>query len=125
MPATEELDKLTLHIRKALPDPKAVTHLQTNPQAGLVEFSWHSRHYVVTPALVVFELKDGKNLLVTGYSMLIQAALQTRDRNSKIIEEVVKKLGSADENMRTHQERGLALLGEVKKTLLRLAGKRA
>ena len=125
MPTAQDLEDLTRHIRKILPDPKALTHLKTNAEASLVEFGWHSRHFVVTTGLGVFELKDGRNLLITGASMLIQAALQTKDRNMKIVEAVVETLQAAEENMRTHRERGFALLTEVKKTLSRLAGKRA
>lgn len=124
MPTPQELDDLTLYIRKILPDPKALANLRTNPQAGVVEFNWHARHFVVTPTLEVFELK-GKTLLVTGASMLIQAALRTKDKNTKILEAVVETLRKAEDNMRTHRERGFALLAEVKKTLSRLAGKPA
>jgi hypothetical protein len=70
----------------------------------------------------VYELK-GKTLLITGILMLIQAALQTKDRHTKIIEVVVETLQAAEENMRTNRDRGYSLLSEVKKTLSRLAGK--
>ena len=124
MPAAPTLEDLTLHIRKVLPEPKALAHMQTNAQAGVVEFNWHSRHFVVRPTMEVYELK-GKTLLITGISMLIQAALQTKDRNTKIIEAVVESLQAAEENMRTNRERGYSLLAEVKKILSRLAGKPA
>lgn len=124
MAATPTLDDLTIHIRKVLPDSKALAHLQTNAQAGVVEFNWHSRHFVVKPTLEVFELK-GRTLLITGISMLIQAALQTKDRHTKIIEAVVESLKAAEENLRANRDRGFSLLTDVKKTLSRLAGKHA
>lgn len=124
MPAAPNLEELTVHIRKVLPEPKALAHLQTNAQAGVVEFNWHARHFVVRPTMEVYELK-GRTLLITGISMLIQAALQTKDRNTKIIEVIVETLQAAEESMRTNRERGYSLLAEVKKTLSRLAGKHA
>ena len=122
METTPELEELTKHIRRILPDQKALSNLKSNSQARVVEFNWHSRHFVVTPALGVFELK-GQNLLITGSSLLIQAALQTKDRNSKVLEGVIKSLQTAEETMRSNRDRALATLEEVKKTMSRLVGK--
>ncbi|MBI2947239.1 MAG: hypothetical protein HYY23_06305 [Verrucomicrobia bacterium] len=122
MATAQELDELTQHIRKILPDQKAMSNLRTNPQANVVEFTWHARHFVVRPTLDVFELK-GQTLLITGASMLIQAALRTKDKNTKVIEAVIETLHAAEDNMRGNPDRGLALLSEIKKTLSKLAGK--
>jgi hypothetical protein len=122
MATAQELDQLTLHIRKVLPDQKAMSNLRPNPQGNVVEFTWHARHFVVRPTLDVFELK-GQTLLVTGASMLIQAALRTRDKNTKSVEVVIETLRVAEENMRGSRDRGLALLSEIKKTLSKLTGK--
>ena len=99
-----------------------MTNLRTNAQAGVVEFTWHARHFVVKPTLDVFELK-GQTLLITGASMLISAALRTKDKNTKIVEAVIETLHAAEENMRASPDRGLSLLTEVKKILGKLAGK--
>jgi hypothetical protein len=121
MPTNQELEDLTQYIRKILPDQKALSHLKINPQAGVAEFTWHARHFVVRPTLDVFEVK-GQTLLITGASMLIQAALRTKDRNAKIIEAVIETLHAAEDNMRGSPDKGLALLVEVKKALAKLAG---
>lgn len=120
--SAQELDELAQYIGKTLPDQKAMANLRTNAQAGVAEFTWHARHFVVKPTLEVFELK-GQTLLITGASMLIQAALRTKDKNAKVVEAVIETLHAAEENMRGSQDRGLALLVEVKKTLMKLAGK--
>ena len=124
MATTSELEELSGYIRQTLPDQKAILRLQKNEQAGIVEFTWHARQFVVRPNLEVFELK-GKNLLITGASMLMQAALKTKEKNKKVIEAVVDTLHAAEENMRGNTSKGLALLTEVKKILARLAGKQA
>lgn len=122
MATAQELDDLTQYIRKTLPDQKALANLRANPQAGVVEFTWHARHFVVKMSLEVFELK-GQTLLITGASMLISAALRTKDKNTKVVEAVIETLHAAEDNMRGSADRGLALLTEVKRTLSRLAGK--
>lgn len=122
MATPQELDELTQYIKKILPDQKALSNLRPNPAANVVEFTWHARHFVVRTSLDVFELK-GQTLLITGASMLISAALRTKDKNTKIVEAVIESLRAAEENMRSHQERGLSLLTEVKKTLGKLSGK--
>ena len=121
MPTTQELDDLTGYIRKMLPDLKQLSNMRHNESAGVVEFDWHARHFVATAALKVFELK-GQSLLLTCSSILMQAALQTKDRNGKIVGEIVETLRSAEETMRGNQKDGLALIGAVKKTLFKLLG---
>ncbi len=122
MATTQELDDLTRHVRLMLPDLKQLSHMRHNEQAGVIEFDWHARHFVVTPTLNVFELK-GQSLILTCSSILMQAALRTKDRNGKIVGEIVETLRAAEETMRGNQKEGLALVVAVKKTLLRLVGK--
>ena len=123
MATTQELAELEQYIRRVLPDQKFLTGMKPNEAAGIMEFTWHARHFAVTLTLDVFELK-GQSLLLTGASMLMQAALRTKERNNKVLGTVVETMRTAEENMRgVNLERGLALLGDAKKTLLRLAGK--
>jgi hypothetical protein len=123
MATTQELEDLTRYIRRMLPDPKRLTNMRNNEPAGVVEFEWHARSFVALPTLRVFELK-GKSLMMTGSSMLMQAALHTNDKNTKVFGEIVDTLRTAEETMRGDQKEGLALLQQVKKTLLKLAGKK-
>ncbi|MBI4661595.1 MAG: hypothetical protein HY735_22460 [Verrucomicrobia bacterium] len=121
---SQELDELVRHIRHVLPDQKLLTHVHHNQEARLVEFTWHSRHFVVRPTLEVFELK-GKTLMITGASQLMQAALRTKDRNIKVVGMLVATLQDAEDNMRVHPEKAFNLLKQVKETLHRMAGKSA
>lgn len=122
MATLDELKDLTGYIRKMLPDLKQLTNMRNNETAGAVEFDWHSRHFLVTPTLNVFELK-GQSLILTCSSILMQAALRTKDRNGKIVGEIVETLRTAEETMRSDQKEGLALVEAVKKTLAKLIGK--
>jgi hypothetical protein len=123
MATIQELEDLTRYIRRILPDPKRLNNMRHNEPAGAVEFEWHARHFVALPTLKVFELK-GQSLMLTGSSMLIQAALHTNDKNSKVLGEIVDILRTAEETMRGDQKEGLALLVQVKRTLLKLSGKK-
>ena len=119
---SQELSDLVQYIRRILPDQRHLTHVHQNKEANIVEFTWHSRHFVVKPTLEAFELK-GKTIMVTGASQLMQAALRTKDRNTKIVGALLETIRSAEDNMRVHPEKAYALLKQVKATLLRLAGK--
>ena len=119
MATIQELDDLTKYIRRMLPDLKQLSNMRHNESAGAVEFDWHARHYVVTSALNVFELK-GQSLILTSSSILMQAALRTKDRHSKIVGAIVETLRAAEETMRSKPKDGLALLESVKKTLAKL-----
>ena len=122
MATIQELDDLTKYIRRMLPDLKQLSNMRHNESAGAVEFDWHARHYVVTTVLNVFELK-GQSLILTCASILMQAALRTKDRNSKIVGAIVESLRSAEETMRSNPKDGIALLESVKKILVKLIGK--
>ena len=122
MATTQELDDLTQHVRRMLPDLKQLSNLRHNVEAGVLEFTWHARQFVVMTTLKVFELK-GQSLMLTCSSMLMQAALHSKDRNFKVVTQVIDSLRSAEELMKNEQHKGLALLGQVRKVLLKLAGK--
>lgn len=122
MATIQELNDLTQHIRRTLPDRKQLINMRPNEPAGMVEFDWHARHFIVTPTLNVFELK-GQSLILTCSSILMQAALHTKDRNAKVIAQVIDTLRTAEESMRENQKDGLALLEAVKRSLLKLMGR--
>ncbi|MBI4662995.1 MAG: hypothetical protein HY735_29655 [Verrucomicrobia bacterium] len=118
----QDLQELTDYIRKTLPQSNSISNINANQQAGVVEFGWQSRHFVVKPSLEVMELK-GKSLFITGASMLMQAAFMKRSSNEKVVETVVTTLQQVEDTIRRDRERALALLQTVKQTLARLAGK--
>lgn len=116
------LTELTEYVRKTLPQASSISDLKSNDQANVIEFGWQSRHFVVKPSLEVMEMK-GKNLFITGASMLMQTAFMKRTSNEKVIETLVNTLQQIEEVVRRDHERGLKLLQSVKQTLGRLAGK--
>lgn len=118
----QTLQELTDYIRKTLPQSGAIANMNPNEQAGIVEFAWQSRKFVVKRSLEVMELKD-KHLFITGASMLMQAAFMKKNSNEKVLEVVVNTLQQVEEIVRRDREKGLALLQSVKGTLGRLAGK--
>lgn len=118
----QTLQELAEYIRKTLPQSSSIANLSTNEQAGVVEFSWQSRNFVVRPSLEVMEMKS-KNLYITGASMLMQAAFMTRNANQKVIEGIVNTLQQVEDTVKRDRERGLSLLQSAKQTVARLAGK--
>ncbi|MBI4658757.1 MAG: hypothetical protein HY735_07890 [Verrucomicrobia bacterium] len=122
MATIQELDDLTKYIRRMLPDLKQLSNMRNNETAGAVEFDWHARHFVVTPALAVFELK-GQTLTLTCSSILMQAALRTKDKHAKVVGAIIESLRAAEETMRGKPTEGLALLEAVKRSLVKLIGK--
>ncbi len=91
MATVPDLQQLTDHIRNTLPNQQFLAEVQLNEQAGIVRFSWHSRHFVAKPTLEVFELK-GASILITSASMLMDAALRTKDRNVKGVGAIITTL---------------------------------
>lgn len=120
----QELSDLVQYIRRIIPDQKQLTHMNTNEESGFAEFNWHTRHFLVKPSLHVFELK-GATLMITGASQLMQAALRTKDRHSKVLGAIIENIRGAEESMKARPEKSFVLLRQVKDTLLRLAGKPA
>jgi hypothetical protein len=118
----QNLDELTQYIRQTLPQSKAILNLRAEEKSDVVRFTWNSREFVVKKSLEVLEVR-GRNVYITGASMLLQTVLMKRDRNEKILEAVVATLSEVEGMVRTNSERGLALLGTVKQTLGKLAGK--
>lgn len=118
----QNLTELTEYIRKTLPQSNSISHFKANDQAGVIEFAWQSRNFVVKPSLEVMEMK-GKSLFITGASMLMQTAFMKRNSNEKVIDTVVNTLQQIEDLVRRDRERGLQMLQSVKQTLGRLAGK--
>ena len=122
MPTPQELHDLMDYVNRMLPDRQQIANMQQNASAGAVQFDWYTRHFIVMPTLSVFELR-GQSLMLTCSSILMQAALQTRDRNTKVAGEIVETLRTAEKLMPEEQIKGLALLVEARKALQRLAKK--
>lgn len=120
MPEFQNLQELEEYVRKTLPDSKAIQKLKRNDEAKFVDFHWHQRHFAVQQNLAVFEIKDGRNLFITGASRLVQASLLIKDRNSKVLGAVVETLERAEEVARTNREQALALVASCKSTIGRL-----
>jgi len=118
----QDLEELARHIQRVLPDRAKLTRLEWNPNAGVVELTWSTRQFVVRPNLATFEVR-GRTLMVTGASTLLQSTLQTKDRHARILGAVIEAIRTAEDNLRGNPEMSLALLDEVRNTLLRLARK--
>lgn len=117
------LDELTQYLRQTLPQANAMQNLQLRADVGAVTFRWNSRDFLVRPSLEVLELK-GSNVVITGASMLMQAALLTKKRNDKLVGGMVETLRQAEDLIKANQKQnGVSLLDTVKKTLATLAGK--
>ncbi|MBM3837822.1 MAG: hypothetical protein FJ398_07615 [Verrucomicrobia bacterium] len=121
MATSAELDELVQCVRRVLPAQRQFTRLEQNLPAGIVEVTWHSRNFAVTPRLEVVELK-GRTLVCTGASMLLQTALRTKERNNRMLSALIETLRMAEDSMRFNPERGFALLEDVKDTLLKSSG---
>ena len=120
----ETLDDLAGYIRETLPQPRSIVNLHPMRNGAAVCFSWHDREFVVNPSLQTLEIKKDA-LFVTGASMLLQLALLKRSRNEKVLGAVVESLRQVEDmiNNPLNREQGLDLLGSVKATLRKLAGK--
>ncbi|MBI4659172.1 MAG: hypothetical protein HY735_10045 [Verrucomicrobia bacterium] len=122
MATAQELDELVGQVRRILPDQRHLTRLAANEQSGVVEIIWHSRQFAVTTALEVFEVK-GRTLILSGASRLIQSSLRTKEKHKKVLGAVIEAIRIAEDSMRFDPDRGLILLEEAKKALLKLARK--
>jgi hypothetical protein len=108
-------------IRKRMPNPRELSHIEPLGTSA-VTFVWHQRKCAVNIKLEVFELKDGKVLLVTGASQLIQSVLRTVVMHQRVVEDVIQLLASAEELLRSQKDMGLQKTAEAKKLLARLIG---
>jgi hypothetical protein len=95
-PIAANLEHLAQYIRRTLPLPDAIVHMEINVWQGVVQFSWEARKFVVTPSLETFELK-GHNLFVTAASILVQAVLAKQKKTARIVSEVLDALDKVDE----------------------------
>ena len=119
---SQALEELASYVQRVLPDRAKLTRLEWNPDAGVVELTWSTRQFVVRPSLATYEVR-GRTLMVTAASTLLQSTLQTKDRHAKILGAVIEAIRAAEDNLRGNPEMSLALLDEVRNTLLKLARK--
>ena len=121
VPTLEDLSK---YVRLTLPQPKLIENLQVQTQAGVVSFGWQGKEFVVKPSLHVLEVR-GKEVFITGASMLIQSTLMKRDKNEKVISAAIEVLIQVEDLIKAKRqvESGLKLLDSVKSTLRKLSGK--
>lgn len=119
----EKLEELARFIRETLPQPKAILNLQLKDPPGVVTFRWHQREFLVKPSLEVFEIK-GKNIFITGASMLIQTAFLKKKKLETVIGAATETLHQVEEFFKGSQfEKGATLLVSVKKALVGLGGR--
>lgn len=117
------LEEVAQYVRQTLPQSKAIQNLQLRSDVGALTFRWNGRDFLVKPSLETFELK-GSNVIITGSSMLMQAALMTKTKNEKVVVTMIETMRQAEDFLRANQkDNGLSLLATVKKTLASLAGK--
>jgi hypothetical protein len=84
-----------------------------------VEFTWNSRHYVVTQPLEVFELK-GKTLMITGSSILMQNILRSRQQQNRNLDQLMETLKRSEGAVRSDKTESLSQLLEAKTQLSKL-----
>ena len=118
------LDDLVPYLRKNVPQPKAIKHMVADQKAKIVKFEWQGRHFVVRTSLQTFELKQTR-LFVTGASGLLQLILTTKTSQQTVVSDLVEKLDEAMNLLKGDEQKGVTLLGPIKATLGRLAGKRS
>ncbi len=118
----QTLEELVHHIRKTVPQSKRITHMASDQKAGAVMFDWQSRKFAVKKSLQVFEMK-GPRLYITGASTLLQANLEARVQNQKVIANIVEKIQQAENLVESDSPQGLSLLQSVKQTMEKLLGR--
>ena len=118
------LEELTRYVLQTVPQAKAISHMRPILEADAVTFRWQGRDFVVRRSLEALEMK-GKNLYVTGASMLMQLVLTNKSRNEKVLETIVSTLAESEDAISTKHrpDDGLRLLEIAKASLARLAGK--
>ena len=118
----KRLEELVQHIQKGLPLANLITRLEINHSARVVEFTWQSRHFVSTLGLEVFELKE-KNLFITGASMLVRSALNSQDKNTRIVIAIADSVAKAEDLIKTRRiEAAFELLDSVKQSIQKQIG---
>lgn len=119
----ETLEQLAQYVQKSIPEPRALTGLRTQEQNGYISFQWHTTQFVVKKTLQVFELR-GQSLLVTGSSILMQAAFTASQRQERILSAIVDAMRQAQTLVENGEDiaMGLKLLEGVKQSLRKLKG---
>jgi hypothetical protein len=118
------LDELVNYLQQTLPQAKSIANLKIDERVGIITFAWNGHSFAIKKTLETFELKAEK-VFLTGASILMQSALMKRSKNEKVIESVIDAIQQAEDLImsKQEQENGLKLLGAVKGTLNKLAGK--
>ena len=119
----ESLEQLAQYVQRSIPEPRALSALRAQEQSDYVSFQWHSTQFVIKKSLQVFELR-GQSLLVSGTSILMQAAFLQNERNQRVLTVVVDSMLQAQELVANGEDvaLGLKLLGSVKQSLRKLSG---
>ena len=120
----ENLDQLVQYLRQTLPYPKSIINLQVKDKIGAVTFYWQGVEFLVKPSLHVLEVR-GHSLYITGLSTLLQTVLMKGDQNEKLLENALQSINDAEDLIRVKNQTqaGLQLLGSVRDTLGKLAGR--
>jgi hypothetical protein len=118
------LEELISQIRRAVPQSDSIRDFKTDGLGQYVRFIWNGREFLVKRNFEAFELKNN-NLFITGASMLIQAVLSSREKHHRVLEACIDVLTEAEEVIvkRQRLESGLQLVGKVKGTISKLAGR--
>ena len=113
----DSFEGMVQFVRGTLPQSKSILNLHIKNPPGVISFCWHEREYLVNKAMEVFEVK-GKDLFVTGTSLLMQATLLKRKKTENITEAANESLSQVEGFFkRSEIEKGLTLLESVKKAL--------
>ena len=120
----ENLDQLVQYLRQTLPYPRSIINLQVKDKIGAVTFYWQGVEFLVKPSLHVLEVR-GHSLYITGLSTLLQTVLMKGDQNEKLLENALQSINDAEDLIRVKNQTqaGLQLLGSVRDTLGKLAGR--
>jgi len=119
----QKLDELAQYIVRILPQRKSISNLREDAKAGIVRFTWHAHHFAVKPSLEVLELK-GANLFITGASILMQSALSTCHKNSKVLGGMDDTLRQVEDFFSNHPpDRGLELFASVNQSYVSQDGR--
>jgi hypothetical protein len=99
------LDELTAYVKKTLPNSKLITNIEQLEKSNAIKFKWNKHEFIVKTDLSTLELKNKKNLFITGTSSLIQSALRSTDTNSRSIEKICELLEQAEKNVHSALKR--------------------
>lgn len=122
MPSVKhDLAALADVIRRVLPARTPISNLEVKEDLGHVSFHWQDKIFAVDRHLQVFEIK-GKQLFVTGSSILLQSVLRQKDKHRRVIEAVMEVLSEVQNlvDSKDRKEGGIKLLHSAQSTLQKL-----